>query len=295
MYIIVLERADIMSDIKGTVFAIEEFSTFDGPGIRTTVFLKGCPLRCSWCHNPEGQSFEREILRSPNGCIGCGKCRRKALELTGKESLVTECIAVCPQNLIREAGTVYTPKMLCEKLLKNRIFFRSGGGVTFSGGEPLSQAEFVKACFVKLKGKINRCIQTSGFCSEKHFREVLAESDYVLFDLKVLNPERSQKYTGADIGIILKNFDILVKSGVAFTVRLPLIPGITDTKENTKDIISLLNKYGINYAEALPYNKNAGAKYRLAGRVYTPQFDAEKEVYIPAEEYLNSGIMLKVL
>ena len=284
-----------MSKKKALVFAIEEFSTFDGPGIRTTVFLKGCPLRCSWCHNPEGQSFSQEILRSPNGCLGCGKCVQKAKELTGDSKLVKECIPVCPHNLIREAGTFYTPQELCEKLMKNKFFFRSGGGVTFSGGEPLSQAEFVKECFLILKGSISRCIQTSGFCPAETFEDVLCETDYVLFDLKVLNPKLSEKYTGADINVILKNFDTLVKSKVPFTVRLPLIPEITDTKENTADIIELLKKYNVRYAEALPYNRSAGAKYKLAGKKYSPQFNPEKEVYIPAKEYKENNIELKVL
>lgn len=295
MYIIVLERADRMSNVKGMVFAIEEFSTFDGPGIRTTVFLKGCPLRCSWCHNPEGQSFEQEVLKSPNGCLKCGRCIETARKLTGKAVLVPECVPVCPRNLIRISGTEYSADELCQKLLKNVRFYQNGGGVTFSGGEPLSQARFVKECFINLKGKVSRALQTSGYCDKNVFADILTETDYVLFDLKVLNPELSKKHTGADISVILDNFDTLVKSGVPFTVRLPLIPGVTDTEENIKDIIQILKSHGINYAEALPYNKSAGAKYKLCDREYLPQFDAKREVHIPIKEFSENNIELKVL
>ncbi len=113
---------------KGLVFAIEKFSTFDGPGIRSTVFLKGCPLKCSWCHNPEGQSFNPQILKNPNGCAECGRCTETATKLYGRPDLVEECIPVCPYNLIRKSGTPYSPQELFNKVIKNEAFYRSGGG-----------------------------------------------------------------------------------------------------------------------------------------------------------------------
>ena len=284
-----------MKDKKGLVFAIEEFSVFDGPGIRTTVFLKGCPLKCSWCHNPEGQSFFPQIVKSPNGCISCGSCI-KAARSAGCSGLSVESISACPRNLIRLSGTEYSPEEIIVLLLKNkRIFDSAGGGVTFSGGEPLSQPEFLLEALKGLSGKLNRCIQTSGYAPNEVFSDVLKETDYFLYDLKVLNPELSLKYTGADVSIILKNFDTLIKSGKEFTVRIPLIPSVTDTKENVRAIAELLSGYGITYAEALPYNKMAGAKYAMCQREYEPQFDPQGQVYLPVNDFKEKGIELKIL
>ena len=279
----------------GRVFSIEEFSVFDGPGIRTTVFLKGCKLHCSWCHNPEGQSFEPQVLRSPNGCKNCGRCTELAKKLTGKEKLVPECIKVCPEGLIRISGETYTSEELTEKIIKNKVFYKSDGGVTFSGGEPLAQSEFLLECLKLLKGKVNRCIQTAGDCDKDVFSEVLKETDYVLFDIKLADKEKLKRYTGADAEKVYSNFDILVKSGVPFTVRIPLIPGVTDTEENFCDIAVLLNKYGIKYAEALPYNKLAGSKYLLSGREYMPDFDEKKEPVLRREIFKQYGIEIKKL
>lgn len=285
-----------MKDKKGLVFAIEEFSSFDGPGIRSTVFLKGCSLRCSWCHNPEGQSFLKQIIKSPNGCMGCKNCIKEALRVTGKNALVEECIKVCPRNLIRVSGEEYTAEEIKNILLKNRDFYiSSGGGVTFSGGEPLAQPEFLYGCLKILRNEINRYIQTSGFADNDVFSSVLDETDGFLFDLKVINHELSLKYTGADINVILRNFETLVKSGKDFTVRIPLIPSVTDTAENINDIIKLLKFYKVDYAEALPYNKMAGAKYLMCDREYKPDFNPEKDVYIPILDFADKGIELKVL
>ncbi len=285
-----------MKDKKGLIFAIEEFSSFDGPGIRTTVFLKGCPLKCSWCHNPEGQSFSPQVVKSPNGCINCGSCVKEALRTTGKPALTRDCVKVCPRNLIRVSGTEYTPEELRDILIKNCRFYEStGGGVTFSGGEPLAQPEFLYNSLLLLENKINRYIQTSGYCENTVFSEILNHTDGVLFDLKVMEPQLSLRYTGADITVILKNFETLIKSGKEFVVRIPLIPSITDTKENVREITDILNFYGITYAEALPYNKMAGAKYLMCDREYKPDFDPQKTVYLPVTDFFDKGITLKIL
>lgn len=126
---------------KGLIFSIEEFSVYDGPGIRTAVFFKGCPLRCNWCHNPEGLEAKVQIVRSPNGCLKCGRCAEEAAKHGGR--LTAECINVCPRNLIRESGAYYTVEELTKKLLKNAdILMQGGGGITFSGGECLMQIDF---------------------------------------------------------------------------------------------------------------------------------------------------------
>lgn len=280
---------------KGMVFSIEEFSVFDGPGIRTTVFLKGCPLRCSWCHNPEGQSRETEILRNTGECLHCGRCTKTALQLTGKPELIEECVSVCPKNLIRVCGTEYEAKDLCAKLKKNKVFYGTDGGVTFSGGEPLVQEQFLSECLTLLKGSVHTAVQTSGYADQAVFREILAKADLFLFDLKVMDEQNAKRYTGVGSVVILKNFDTLATSGKRFLVRIPLIPEAVATAKNFEDIIRILSFYGIDYAEALPYNKLAGAKHALCGRSYTPDFNPDTPVTPPVELFAKHKITLKIL
>ena len=282
--------------ITGTVFSIEEFSTFDGPGIRTTVFLKGCPLKCTWCHNPEGQNFEPQIVKSPNGCLGCGKCFDKGEEVTGERKLVKESIYVCPRNLVRECGTIYTPEELCKKLLKNvDILTDSGGGITFSGGEPLSSHEFLLECLKLLEGKIHRTVQTSGFCPPNIFKEIANNTDLFLFDQKIFDNETHQKYTSQSNTNIKENLKYLADNKKSLIIRIPLIPTVTDTEKNITEICSYLKSLGINYAELLPYNKMAGGKYPLAGKKYKPNFDTEKEPQPHAEIFEKFGISIKLM
>ena len=225
--------------MEGIIFSIEEFSPFDGPGIRTTVFLKGCPLCCAWCHNPEGLSFAPQVLS--NG---------------------------------RRSGERYTPEALTAKLLKNADILRaSGGGVTFSGGEPLAQPEFLLECLTLLDGKLHRALQTSGYAPEPVFQNL----DYVLFDLKLMDEAAHIRYTGKSNKLILHNFEALAKSGIPFCVRIPLIPGITDTEQNISAIAAFMRENGANTVELLPYNKMAGGKYHLVECAYAPPFDEQTE------------------
>ncbi len=279
----------------GTVFSIEEFSVYDGPGIRTTVFLKGCPLRCSWCHNPEGQEKSPEIVRSPNGCISCGKCEKHAVNVDGRIKYTKESILNCPKNLLRICGKEYDPETLCKKLLKNERILKNGGGITFSGGEPFMQADFLFECLALLKGKLHTAIQTCGYCSKELFEKALALSDYFLFDIKIINPHEHIKHTGVSNVHILENLSLLSKSGKDFTVHIPLIPSVTDTEENITDIAMLLQSHGIQRAELLPYNKMAGGKYAMTGRKYSPLFDEAVEVTPRTEIFCKFGIKTKIL
>lgn len=274
---------------KGLVFAIEEFSTFDGPGIRTSVFLQGCPLRCQWCHNPEGQPFTNMVLRSPNGCIHCGNCEKYAPHYT------QESIDHCPNHLLRWSAVEYTPRTLVEKLSKNFVILNPDGGVTFSGGEPLAQPEFLLACLRLLRGKTNRALQTSGYALEGIFRQVLGEVDRVLFDIKIMDESDHIKYTGVSNRQILENFAILRESGVSFVVRTPLIPTVTDTPENLTAIARFLRQNGVDYIELLPYNRMAGAKYLLTGQQYDPTFDQNAELNFGLEIFAKMGITAKVI
>ena len=268
--------------MNGTVFSIEECSVFDGPGIRTTVFLKGCPLRCSWCHNPEGQESAPKIVKSPNGCLHCGKCG----DVYTEESIIN-----CPRNLLRWCGEGYTPEELCAKILKNKNLL---DGVTFSGGEPLQQSAFLLACLKLLKGQLHRAVQTSGFAGSETFSKMLELTDYVLFDLKMMDSDEHKRHTGQPNEPILKNFDLLARSGVEFVPRTPLIPGVTDTEENLTAIAKLLKSYDLHYIELLPYNPMAGSKYALAGKAFCPTYDPQKPCTPREELFAQYGVKVKV-
>lgn len=280
--------------MQGTVFSIEEFSVYDGPGIRTTVFLKGCPLRCSWCHNPEGQNFETEIVRSPNGCIGCNACIDSADKKNGRLVFTNQSIKNCPMGLLRVCGEKIDSVDLSEKLLKNAKMLIDGG-VTFSGGEPLSQSEFLFECLKLLKGKIHTAIQTSGFCEQSVFEKALELADYFLFDLKLADDVQHIKYTGVSNRQIHKNFALLAKSGKDFVVRIPLIPSVTDTTDNISGIVKILQQSNVKYLELLPYNKMAGGKYKMLGREYAPTFNENTEVNVPKQLFSENNIDFKIL
>ena len=275
--------------MKGIVFSTEEFSVFDGPGIRSSVFLKGCPLRCSWCHNPESQKKEIEYLRNPNGCANCGSC------LTDGK-LTEKSVSACKKNLVRVCGEEVAPKDVCSSLLKNKdILEASGGGVTFSGGEPTLQSEFLLSCLKLLDKKLHRAVQTCGFCEKDKFRQIIENCELVLFDLKIIDEELHKKYTGASNKIILENFRELVKSGKNFIIRTPLIPTVTDTAKNLTDIANLLKENNVNYIELLPYNTMAGGKYKMCMRKFEPMFDESIKCEPRVEIFEILGITAKVL
>ena len=280
--------------MKGTVFSIEEFSVYDGPGIRTTVFLKGCPLKCRWCHNPEGQNPEPEIVRSPNGCINCGNCTKSSITENQRRYFSEDSIKNCPRNLLRVCGDILDSEELCEEIFKNKDMLQDGG-VTFSGGEPLWQSEFLAECLTYLKGKIHTAVQTSGYADENTFLNILDLADYFLYDIKLLDNEKHIKYTGASNEKILKNYLSLAKSGVDFITRIPLIPTVNDTEENIRATAELLVKNSVTHLEILPYNKMAGSKYKMLLRRYTPNFDEQKAVDIHKEIFDEYGIKIKIM
>ena len=262
--------------MQGRIFSIEEFSVFDGPGVRMTVFFKGCPLRCVWCHNPEGQNFATEWVRSPNGCLGCGACIKAGMEASGKPCLTAESVVVCPRHLVRVAGEDVTADDLVARIeAKIPMLNTVGGGITFSGGEPLSQPEFLAECLQRLQGKTHRALQTCGYAAPQLFADLLTHCDYVLYDLKLMDSAQHRRYTGVENTVILENYRTLAHSGVPFITRIPLIPTVNDTEKNITATAEFLASLGVDRVELLPYNRAAGAKYPLVMREYAVDFNEE--------------------
>jgi len=232
--------------ITGTVFSIEDFAINDGPGIRTTVFLKGCPLRCVWCHNPEGLSAEPQIVHKSFGDEMCGR-------RVSSEELAAE-------------------------LLRSKSFFEmNGGGVTFTGGEPTMQSAFLCDVLERLEG-VHRAVETCGYCGSEVFERVLSRLEMVLFDIKLVDPILHEKYTGRDNAPILKNLETLKRSGRRFVARIPLIPGVNDSLENMKATYELIKDApALDRVELLRYHKTAGAKYSMVGMKYDPPFDTDAQ------------------
>ncbi len=279
----------------GLVFDIKELSVFDGPGIRITVFLKGCPLRCQWCHNPEGISFLPELMASPNGCLHCGKCD-EVCESPDHCTVCGKCVKVCPRGLRRIAGTSYEAKELADKLLRNADYLHStGGGYTFSGGEPTAQPRFLLAVLKHLQGN-HRTIETSGYCAPDVFGQILENVELVFLDLKVIDPVLHRHFTGVDNDLILQNLELLKSSQVPFTVRIPVIPGVNDTASNMRQTAELLTGCeNLQAVELLPYHVTAGAKYNLMGLTYAPDFDISQTPNLDLLEFEALGIPCKII
>ena len=248
----------------GTIFDIKEMAVHDGPGIRTTVFLKGCPLHCRWCHNPEGLSFEPQLMYKDARCIDCKSCMKECEHEECKP--FGRCIHACPENCLEIAGREVSAKELANELKESAyILGNSFGGFTFSGGEPLAQPEFLLELIEELKD-YHLCIETSGYCNSKIFKDIIEKLDFIIMDIKLADYKKHKEYTGVGNDKILSNFELLKKSGKPYIIRTPLIPGITDTRENLMEIEKII---GDSSWEKLPYNAAAGAKYKMLGMEYS--------------------------
>jgi pyruvate formate lyase activating enzyme len=279
---------------KGTIFNIEEFAVHDGPGIRKLVFFKGCPLHCTWCHNPEGISFKKELMVSRSACIQCGKCTDSCTNTLCVSC--GKCVSVCPLGLRKIVGQEIEATDLAEILFKGKeVLTGSGGGITISGGEPLAQPAFLFELIRQLK-PMNIAVETSGYASEPVFRKMVSEVDMVLMDIKHTNPEIHKKYTGVDNLQILKNLQFLSGSDTGFYIRIPLIPGVNDTQENMERTAQLLKgAKNLKRVELLPYHQTAGAKYPMVNRVFNPCFDTSKQVNIYTQAFEVNNINVIVL
>lgn len=249
--------------MTGIIFDIKEMAVHDGPGIRTTVFFKGCPLSCRWCHNPEGLNSEPQLMYKEARCIKCASCRRKCNHEDCKP--FGRCIHACPENCLEITGKMVDAVSLAQELKTDAEVLGDGfGGFTFSGGEPLYQPQFLSELADELK-EFHLCIETSGYAKSDVFGALIQKLDYIIMDIKLADCELHRRYTGVGNEMILVNFKLLKNSGKPYLIRTPLIPGITDTKENLGEIKKII---GESDWEQLPYNNMAGAKYKMLNMSY---------------------------
>jgi pyruvate formate lyase activating enzyme len=268
-------------DSKGLVFNIQKFSIHDGPGIRTTVFMKGCSLKCKWCSNPESINPYPEIMTYDIRCIGCRKCEEACLagaisfSEKGREidwvkcDLCLECASVCPSKAIERTGTYMTVNEVLKKVEQDSIFYQnSGGGVTVSGGEALGQWEFVRELFKRCKERsIHTALDTTGNAPWRNMEEVLEYVDLVLYDCKHMDALEHKEGTGVENGLILENAE-RVASSVRTWLRLPLIPDYNDSKSNIRKFAEFASRINVEKVSVLPYHGLGGSKYPKLGRVY---------------------------
>lgn len=273
--------------MSGIIFNIERFAIHDGPGIRTLVFLKGCPLRCLWCSNPEGQNREPEILFDAEKCNECGSCIKAcgrgiierihgAAKLRIKRERCDgcgDCAKACKEfgtDALQIAGRCVSVQETMNEIVKDRIFYEnSGGGVTLSGGEPLMQPEFTRSLLVGCKDAgLHTAMETTGFASFDSFRRILKSVDLVLFDIKHMDSGLHKEFTGVTNKLIIRNAERISDLNVPLIARIPVIPGYTDPAQNLERTARFIDKLNVDEVHLLPYHFFGSSKYGRLGREY---------------------------
>ena len=250
--------------MQGIITDIIPFSVNDGPGIRTSVFFKGCPLRCQWCHNPETQEPGPQAMVLPSRCAHCGACAACPSGARGAHGEYDSsrcvgcglCVARCPMEACRISGMAVTPEEVLAQIIPDRPFFRTRGGVTLTGGEPMFQPEFAVALSSLLRENgIHVVAETGGYAAWEHFAEILPFVNRFLFDWKITDPELHRRYTGADNLLIRDNLEKLCGSGADVVLRCPVIPGVNDNQAHFQGIASLTKTLpSIRQMDLLPYH-----------------------------------------
>ena len=260
--------------MKSILFNIQHFSLHDGPGIRTTVFFKGCNLRCKWCHNPESQNFQKEILFYKNKCTGCGRCNGVTVD-DDKFFCFNDAKEIC--------GKEYTVDDVLKEVLKDKAFYEtSGGGVTFSGGECMLQIDFLEGILKECKKNgIHTAVDTAGHVPFEIFERIIPYTDLFLYDVKCFDSDKHRQYTGVENQLILKNLKRLLAKSTPVWIRIPIIPTVNDTEEELQRIKEYLSSCGIpEKVELLPYHAMGEHKYAAIGK--------ETQIFsVPGEEKMK--------
>lgn len=284
--------------VSGTVFDIQKFSIHDGPGIRDLIFLKGCPLTCKWCSNPESQLPQPQLLFKQNECLGsdaCGLCLdicpAGAIKTTDTTSILVdhstckqclECVAICPTNALETAGKSMTVDELLDVVERDGGFHhRSGGGITVSGGEPLTQATFVSALFQECRKRlIHTAVETTGFGRWEQFYTTVEFANVVLYDIKSMNSSKHKEYTGVPNDLILQNLKQLSysKPQLPIIIRTPVIPGFNDSEKDITEIVTFIKTLpSVTDYQLLPFHRLGLSKYDSLGKTCdynnTPNID----------------------
>jgi pyruvate formate lyase activating enzyme len=289
--------------VDGMIFDVMRYSVKDGPGIRTTVFLKGCPLDCWWCHNPEGKPHVRQIMVFSDRCIGCGACRAVCSHdaVTGLGECVAcgECAEACYADARVLVGRRVSPEQLLAEVMRDRVFYdQSSGGVTFSGGEPLAQPGFLRDVLLLCKKEgIHTAVDTSGYCDRDVLMSIQSLVDLFLFDIKMVDEAAHIRYTGVPFSPVGRNLQALLAAGKDVVVRIPLIPGVNDSEGSLAAIAAFLVEMGgVQSVAVLPYHSSGTAKYdrlgsdyRLEGLANATEEDVASAVRILKGFGLNAG------
>jgi pyruvate formate lyase activating enzyme len=276
---------DNQKPVLGWIWDLKRYALHDGPGIRTTVFFKGCPLRCPWCCNPESQSFDPEISWLGENCLGCNRCLEtcprgaiefrdgvRRIDMAGCD-LCGRCVDACPGRALVQVGRLTSvSELLCEVVRDGVFFQRSGGGLTLSGGEPAVQPLFARELLRRYKTEeygLHTALETCGYAPWEDLAGVLEYTDLVLYDIKIMDPRGHQQATGVDNRLILDNARRIAATGKSLVIRLPLIPGHTDSEENVAAIAAYARELpGVEEIHLLPYHRLGEPKYRRLGRPY---------------------------
>lgn len=289
---------------RGVIFNVQRASFHDGPGVRTTVFLKGCPLSCPWCHNPEGIAPQAQVIVHDTRCLGCGSCAdacpRPAGPLSSGEAVgdgdclaCGRCFDACPAEARQAIGREWTVPELLQEVLRDRLAYdTTGGGVTFSGGEPLSQPAFLAACLDACRREgIHTAVDTCGFASLEVATAITRRTDLLLWDLKHLHPERHRELTGVPLDPILANLQAASRLGIPVWLRIPVIPGVNDDPANLRAVAALAAALpAVQRVSLLPYHRTGTGKATRLGRedglapVPQPSPDRMREVAALFEE-----------